>query len=99
MEQRAVIDETFAGLVSPSMTFEMGRPDIVDGRPGAALVEEVQKFDAEGGFKRITEDRETARIEADQADAAVTRKPIKHADLGIVTKGSENVDFADGHKD
>jgi hypothetical protein len=86
MEQRAVIDETFAGLVAPVQTFEMGRPDIEDGRPGSALVEEVRTFEAEGGFKKIADDREAGRVADEQADAAVTRTKVRHAELGIVSR-------------
>lgn len=87
MEQRAVIDESFAGLVSPVQTFEMGRPDIEEGRPGAVLVEEVRAFEVEGGFKKIAEDRDAVRAADEQTDAGATRPKVRHADLGIVAKG------------
>jgi hypothetical protein len=74
MEQQQVIDETFAGLSRPSQTFEMGRPDIVDDRPGAVLVAEVRAFEAEGGFERISEDRDARRL-ADEALDAAPRAP------------------------
>ena len=99
MEQREVIDETFAGLVTPRETFEMGRPDMVEGRPGAALVDVVRKFADDGGFQRIADDREKARMEDETADAAVARKPIRHADLGIVTKGADGHDADEALKD
>jgi hypothetical protein len=96
MEQRAVIDETFAGLVNPVQTFEMGRPDIEENRPGTVLVEEVRAFEAKGGFKQIAEDREAARIADEKADVAISRK-MKHEDLGIVTNGTDgpSMDNAD----
>ncbi|NTF17494.1 hypothetical protein G6L37_03710 [Agrobacterium rubi] len=97
MEQRAVIDETFAGLVSPKQTFEMGRPELTENRPGTALVEEVRDFDAKGGFRQIAEDRETVRANDEKADAAAG-KTKRHADLGIVTKGVDDV-TADRTKD
>lgn len=99
MEQRAVIDESFAGLVSPVQTFEMGRPDIEEGRPGAALVEEVRAFEAEGGFRKIAEDREAVRIADDQADAGAARPKVRHADLGIVAKGADAPENAESFKD
>lgn len=99
MERHAVIDETFAGLANPSMTFEMGRPDITENRPGTALVEEVKKFDAEGGFKKIAEDRDEARIRDEKADAEVIRTKPRHVDLGIVTRGSDEPSAEDALKD
>lgn len=99
MEQREVIDETFAGLVTPRETFEMGRPDMVEGRPGAALIDVVQKFEAEGGFQQIAADREKARTEDETADAAIVRKPIRHADLGIIAKGADGHDADEVLKD
>jgi hypothetical protein len=74
MEQQQVIDETFAGLSRPSQTFEMGRPDIVEDRPGAVLVAEVRAFEAEGGFGRIAEDRDARRL-ADEALDDAPRAP------------------------
>jgi hypothetical protein len=88
MEQRAVIDETFAGLSSPAGTFEMGRPDITENRPGAALVAEVHAFEQAGGFRQIAEARDAERTEGDRIDAAA-KKGVRHADLGIVAKGTE----------
>jgi hypothetical protein len=99
MEQRAVIDESFAGLVSPVQTFEMGRPDIEDGRPGAVLVEEVRAFEAEGGFKKIAEERDAVRLADEQADAGVARPKARHADLGIVAKGVDAPEAAESFKD
>jgi hypothetical protein len=99
MEQRAVIDESFAGLVSPVQTFEMGRPDIEDGRPGAVLVEEVRAFEAEGGFRKIAEDREAGRIADEQADAGVARPKMRHADIGIVARDVEAPSAGDSLKD
>lgn len=99
MEQRAVIDESFAGLGSPVQTFEMGRPDIEEGRPGAVLVEEVRAFEAEGGFRKIAEDREAVRIADEQADAGVARPKVRHADLGIVAKGVDAPEAAESLKD
>jgi hypothetical protein len=47
-----IIDETFKGLSNPSEIHRLGRPDIVDGRPGDALIEAVRLHAAEGGFAR-----------------------------------------------
>lgn len=99
MEQRAVIDESFAGLVSPVQTFEMGRPDIEEGRPGAVLVEEVRAFEVEGGFRKIAEDRDAARIADEQADAGAARPKVRHADLGIVARGVDAPEKAESFKD
>ena len=97
MEQRTVIDETFAGLASPTQTFELGRPDIVEGRPGAALVAEVRDFEEKGGFKKIAAEREANRIEA-ESDIP-SKKPINHVGLDVIMKGSTEPEISDGLKD
>jgi len=56
-----VIDDSFAGLVSPVETHRMGRPDIEKDRPGDVLVAEVARFEAEGGFKKLAREREKDR--------------------------------------
>jgi hypothetical protein len=99
MEQRAVIDETFAGLVAPVQAFEMGRTDIEEGRPGAVLVEEVRAFEAEGGFRKIAEDREAGRVADEKADAGVARPKMRHADIGIVAKDVDVPAASESHKD
>lgn len=70
MEQQQVIDETFAGLARPSQTFELGRPDIVEDRPGAALVAEVRAFEADAGFARLAAYRDAKRAAEEAADNA-----------------------------
>lgn len=92
MEQHAVIDETFAGLARPTQTFELGRQDIEEERPGAALVAAVQEFEAADGFKKIAADREAARVADEAKDAAVTKTKANTTDFGIVSKDSQDND-------
>jgi ABC-type glycerol-3-phosphate transport system substrate-binding protein len=48
---RAVIDQTFAGLLSPLRSFSVGRPDLPDsGRPGPALLAAVAAMTRDGVF-------------------------------------------------
>ena len=65
-----VIDETFVGLATPSEVHSMGRPDILSGRPGEMLVEEVQRFEAEGGFKEIARIRNEERLRGEASDTS-----------------------------
>lgn len=56
MGREMIINDTFRGIPSPTQTFQLGRPDLVD-RPGDALIEIVSAFRAEGGFQRLQDDR------------------------------------------
>jgi hypothetical protein len=102
MEQHQVIDETFAGLSRPSQTFEMGRPDIVEDRPGAVLVAEVRAFEAEGGFVRIADERD-ARRAADQALDDAPRAPraprVRAPAYDVEIKGSYDAPTLDASDD
>lgn len=75
-----IIDETFAGLAKPAAVHPMGRDDLVEGRPGEDLVAEVARFEQEGGFKRMAEDRNRARAADEAKDASVRRE--EPSDLG-----------------
>lgn len=76
-----VIDETFAGLSSPSEVHAMGRPDLKTGRPGDVLVRAVSEFDAAGGFREISKARGELRQKEATEDAAVRKDSLP--DLGI----------------
>jgi hypothetical protein len=56
MTDAAIIDETFAGLTAPLHAIPCGREDLST-RPGDALVALVSEFSAEGGFRRLAEQR------------------------------------------
>lgn len=95
-----VIDETFAGLAAPAEIHLMGRPDLSDGRPGQTLVDEVRRFEAEGGFKEIAKSREDLRRAEEAADATVVREALP--DFGITLSGERQADLeatetGDGH--
>lgn len=83
-----VIDETFAGLVSPAEVHSIGRPDLTTDRPGDVLVDEVRRFEAEGGFKEIARARAEERRKEEEADAAA--KPRQNLpDFGIKIQSSD----------
>lgn len=88
MEQHQVIDETFAGLSRPAQTFEMGRPDIIEDRPGSVLVAEVRAFEADGGFARIAEERDSRRAADEAADATPRPARIRTTAYDIALKDS-----------
>lgn len=88
MEQQQVIDDTFAGLSRPSQTFEMGRPDIVEDRPGAVLVAEVRAFEAESGFEKLADQRDARRKAEEAIDDAPRPARTRTPALDIQTKDS-----------
>lgn len=88
MEQHSIIDETFAGIARPTQTFEIGRPDIEDERPGSALIAAVREFEAADGFKKIAETRDAARVAEEKVDASVVRAKGAEVDFAIIPKDS-----------
>lgn len=64
-DESKVIDETFLGLERPRNITQLGRPDIKDGRPGEALVKEVQSFVRDGGKETLKAERRKASGEPD----------------------------------
>lgn len=85
-----VIDDSFAGLVSPQETHRMGRPDIKEGRPGDTLVAEVARFDAEGGFRKLAEERDRQRALDEAAGRPGQGEPLP--DFGVSLPGGEAKD-------
>ena len=83
MEQSAVIDETFAGLADPVQTFEMGRADLTEDRPGAILVAEVRDFRADGGFARLADARDADRVRGEEIDSASKQPRKVHDARGV----------------
>lgn len=92
--EAGVIDETFAGLAEPVEMHRAGRPDIEDGRPGDILVAEVRKFAADGGFKKIAEERDERRKRDDAAEVPSKRDPLP--DFGVRQAPAEARDFDAG---
>lgn len=82
-----VIDDTFVGLASPAEIHSIGRPDISEGRPGNLLVEEVARFEQEGGFKELAKEREAKRIEDLDGDRKDGASPLP--DFGIRLPSSD----------
>jgi len=68
IENAGMIDETFTGLSHPRQRFDMGRPDLLEERPGDTLVEAVRQFEREGGFQALAEERNIKRREAQAPD-------------------------------
>lgn len=88
IENYGLIDDSFAGLSRPQRTIDMGRPDLAGERPGATLVEAVRKFERDGGFKALREERDVARHRGQEPDAPTRRDaPIDVSIPTIATEG------------
>lgn len=82
-----VIDDTFAGLVTPQEVHRMGRPDIKEGRPGDVLVAEVARFESEGGFRKLAEERGKERALDETPVRPASDEPLP--DFGLVLPSGE----------
>jgi len=96
MTKETIIDETFAGLVAPSETHSVGRPDIDKDRPGDILVAEVRKFGAEGGFRRIAEERTLKRAAENAADRSVPKEELPDFGLRLQSGEGKALEISDG---
>lgn len=94
----SVIDETFAGLASPSEVHSMGRLDIETGRPGELLVAEVQKFEADGGFKQIAKARADERRK-DESGNGIEKKHLPDFGIKVPAGEARDLDIAPGNDD
>jgi hypothetical protein len=61
----------------PQAVFELGREDIVEGRPGQILMSEVKKFQADGGFRALEEIRDQAYQAEKALDAKTSHREFK----------------------
>jgi hypothetical protein len=61
----------------PQAVFELGREDITENRPGQILIEEVRKFQADGGFRQLESVRDAEYAKEKELDAKIGKREMK----------------------
>lgn len=78
IDEGNVIGLDLASLTrEPQAVFELGREDIVEGRPGQILLSEVRNFQASGGFRALEEQRDKEYEAEKVLDAKVAKRDFK----------------------
>jgi hypothetical protein len=83
----------------PQAVFELGREDITENRPGQILIEEVRKFQAQGGFRELEAARDAEYASEKELDAKIGKREMKEFRVNEAVKPVATVDLQQENED
>lgn len=83
----------------PQAVFEIGREDITENRPGQVLIEEVRKFQANGGFRELEAKRDAEYAREKERDGKIGKREMKEFRVNEAIKPVSAVDLGQENQD
>lgn len=98
--ENEVIDLQFASLTrKPQAVFELGREDITTERPGQIMLEAVEKFAADGGFRKLQEAQDEKNQMERVADSKIGKREMKEFNIPLTGVNPSSLDVAKENDD